>query len=86
MLSIVRKPSRCCQATERGSDGGEDQGAEEAIMGQKKTKNNHHVKFWKEPVSRERLFLSARKPSRCCTHGSSYGVVQPENDKAEEYG
>ena len=54
-------------------------------MGQKKTKN-HHVKFWKEPVSRERLFLSARKPSRCCTHGSSYGVVQPENDKAEEYG
>ena len=42
------------------SEGGEAQGAEEAFMGQKQAKN-HHVSFVKEPVSRERLFLSARK-------------------------
>ena len=37
----------CCQAMERCSDGGEDQGAEEAFIGQKKEESSRQ--FWKEP-------------------------------------
>jgi len=42
------------------SDGGEDQGAEEAFMGQKKAKN-HHVSFGKSRLARAALPFSAFK-------------------------
>jgi hypothetical protein len=43
---------------ERCSDGGEDQGAEEAFMGQKKA-NNHDVSFGKSRLARVALPFSA---------------------------
>jgi len=39
------------------SDGGEDQGAEEAFMGQKKEEGRIITSVWERAVSRERLFL-----------------------------
>ena len=50
----------CCQAMERCSDGGEDQGAEEAIWGQERS---IITSVLERAVSRERLFLSAREMS-----------------------
>jgi len=40
----------CCQADESAvSDGGEDQGAEEAFMGQEEEGEESSRQFWKEP-------------------------------------
>ena len=47
-----------CQATERCSNDGEDQGAEEAFMGQKKA-INHLVSFGKSRLARATLLFSA---------------------------
>jgi len=47
------------------SDGGEDQGAERGVRGDRRRQRIIHVQFWKEPSryrasAKERLFLSAR--------------------------